>query len=102
MEKPIIKTLDGKEHEMRGVKGRDWRLLGEFMDNASTFTDTDYLEKHAGFIAEFYDGVTVEDILDLPLEDIMPVSVAIRDYIFNQLGAKLDKIEKNSETDKAQ
>ena len=102
MEKPIIKTLDGKEHEMRELKGRDWRTLGEFMDNASTFTDTDFLEKQAEFIAKFYDGVTVEDILDLPLEDIMPVSVAIRDYIFNQLGARLEKIEKNSETDKAQ
>lgn len=102
MDSPIITTIDGKKQEMRELKGRDWRLLGEFMDNAPTLADTDFLEKHAEFIAKFYDGVTVEDILDLPLEDIMPVSMAIRDYLFNQLGARLEKIEKNSETDKAQ
>ena len=101
MERPII-TVAGKEHEMRELKGRDWRLLGEFLDNASTFTDTDFLEKHAGFIAEFYDGVTVEDIFDLPLEDIMPVSRAVQNYIVSRLGLKLQKIEKNSETGKEQ
>lgn len=102
MDRPIITTIDGKEHEMRELKGRDWRLLGEFKDTAPTVVETDSLEKHAAFIAEFYDGVTVEDILDLPLEDIMPVSMAVQNYIVSRLGLKLQKIEKNSETGKAQ
>lgn len=102
MERPIIKTLDGKEHEMRALKGRDWRTLGEFKENASTFLETDSLEKHAAFIAEFYDGVTLEEILDLPLEEIMPLSMAVQNYIISRLGLKLKKIEKNSETDRAQ
>lgn len=102
MDKPKITTLDGQVHEMRKLTGRDWRLLGEFTDNASNFFDADLLEKHAAFTAQFYDGVTADDILDLPLDDIMPASYAVRNYISSQLGAKLEKIEKNAEADKVQ
>lgn len=101
MARPTI-TINGKEYEMRALTGRDWRILGEFIDTAPDYADVDFLEKHAGFIAKFYDGVTAEDILDLPIEEIIPASMAIRNYITNQLAAKLEKIEKNSETVKAQ
>lgn len=102
MARPIITTLDGKEYEMRALTGRDWRILGEFIDTAPEYADVDFLEKHAGFIAKFYDGVTAEDILDLPIEEIIPASLAVRNYIATSLSAKLEKIEKNSETGKAQ
>ena len=102
MERPRITTIDGKEHEMRKLTGRDWRLLGEFADNAPQFADTDFLEKQAEFTAQFFDDVTADDILDMPLEDIFPATLAVRNYIGNQIGAKLAKVEKNSETDKAQ
>lgn len=102
MAKPILKTLDGKEHEMRTLTGRDWRILGEFADNAPSYGDVDFLEKHAEFVAKFYDGVTADDVLDLPIEEIFPASLAVRNYIANQLGAKLEAIEKNAEEDKAQ
>ena len=101
MERPTI-TIGGKEHEMIALTGRSWRLLGEFLETAPDYTDADFLEKHAAFIAQFYDDVAAEDILDMPLEDIFPASVAVRDYISALLGSKLEKIEKNSETGKAQ
>ena len=101
MEKPTI-TIDGKKHEMLKLTGRSWRLLGEFVETAPDYADADFIEKHAAFIAQFYPGVTAEDILDLPLENILPASAAIRKYIMDCLTVKLEKIEKNVETDKAQ
>ena len=101
MEKPTI-TINGKKHEMRKLTGRSWRLLGEFIETAPDYADADFIEKHAAFIAQFYDDVAAEDILDLPLENILPTSAAIRKYVLDCLTAKLEKIEKNVVTDKAQ
>lgn len=101
MTRPTITTLDGKKHEMHRITGRHWRILSEFIDNAPEFVDVDFLEKHAAFIAEFYDGVTVDDVLDLPIEEILPASAATRNFIMTQLTAKFEKIEKNVVADKA-
>ena len=96
-----ITTLDGKKHEMKKITGRHWRILSEFIEKAPEYTDADFIERHAAFIAEFYD-VTSEDILDMPLEEILPVSVAIRQLIMERLTDKMAKIEKNAPADKAQ
>ena len=101
MERPTITTIDGTQHIMRDLRGRDWRLLGEFADDAPSYIDADFLEKHAAFVAKFFDGVTADDILDLPIEDIFPASIAVRNFITAQIGAKLEAIEKNSVADKA-
>ena len=102
MERPTITTIDGTQHIMRDLCGRDWRLLGEFADDAPSYVDTDFLEKHAAFIAKFFDGVTTDDILDLPIEDIFPASIAVRNFITAQIGAKLEAVQKNSVEGKAQ
>lgn len=101
MTRPTITTLDGKKHELKKITGRHWRILAEFIDTAPEFVDVDFLEKHAAFIAEFYDGVTADDILDLPIEEILPASAATRNLIMAQLTMKLETIEKNSEADVA-
>lgn len=101
MEKPRI-TINGTEHVMRDLKGRDWRLLGQFAQDAPSYVDIDFIEKNAAFVAQFFDGITADDILDMPLEDIFPASIAVRNYITAAIGAKLEKIEKNSEADKVQ
>ena len=101
MEKPKI-IINGVEHEIRQLTGRDWRVMGEFIESAPDFTDVDYLVKHAEFVANFYTDLTVDDILDLPIEDILPASTAVRNYIVASLTAKFEKIEKNVEAGKAQ
>lgn len=101
MERPTI-TIGGKKYEMQKLTGRSWRLLGEFIETTPDYADADFLEKHAAFIAQFYDGVAAEDILDLSLENILPASAAVRKYVMDCLTAKLEKIEKNVEMDKAQ
>lgn len=102
MDRPTITTIDGQIHVMRDLTGRDWRLLGEFSEDPPIFANADFLEKHANFIALFFDGVTPDDILDLTIEDIVPASNAVRNFIIYQLTAKFEIIEKNSVTDKVQ
>ena len=94
MKKLTITTADGEEHELKKLTGRHWRILSEFAENAPNITDADLLEKHAGFIAEFYD-VTADDVLDMPLEEILPASLAIRQAIGEKLAAKMETIGKN-------
>lgn len=100
MKRPTI-TIKGEEHEICAITGRQWRILSEFIDSAPEYSDADFIEQHAEFIAKFY-GVAAADVIDLPLEEILPISAAIRKYIVERLTAKLEKIEKNSEEDKAQ
>ena len=101
MERPTI-TIEGKTYEMKKLKGRDWRLFGEFADNAPNYTDADFIEKHAAFIANFF-HVTADEILDkMGLEEILPASIAIRNYITKSLTAKFEQVEKNSEAVKEQ
>lgn len=101
MERPII-TVNEKKYEIKELTGRDWRIFSEFNEKTPEYTDADFIEKHADFIAEFYQGVTADDILDLPLEEILPASLAIRNYVTKTLTARFEKIEKNVETGKAQ
>lgn len=97
MDKPIITTLDNKKHEMITPAGRHWRIFSEFVESNPEYTDANFIEKHAAFIAEFYQGVTADDILNLPLGEILPASTAIRNYIMKTLTAKFEQIEKNAE-----
>ena len=102
MTRPTITTLDGKTHELARITGRHWRVLSEFIDAAPEYADVDFIEKHAAFIAAFYDGVTADDVLDLPIEEILPASLVIRQYVMQCLTGKIEKIEKNSEAGKEQ
>ena len=101
MERPTIKIED-KICAIKELKGKDWRILGEFGENQPQYTDADFIEQHADLISKFYD-VTKEDILDkMPLKEVLPASMAIRTYVINTLTEKIAVIEKNSEADKAQ
>lgn len=101
MKRPTITTIDGKKHEIRNIDGRAYRVVAEFDNNLPKFGDSDFIEKHAEIIAEFFGGVTPDDILDLPLEDIAPASLEVRSFVFNTIYAKSKAIEKNAPEDKA-
>ena len=101
MERPTIKIED-KIYAIKALKGKDWRILGEFGENQPQYTDANFIEKHAEFIANFYD-VPAEEILNkMPLKEVLPATMAIRTYMVNALTEKIAVIEKNSEADKAQ
>lgn len=99
MERPTI-TVNEKTYEMKKLTGRDWRVFSEFNDKVPQYTDADFIEKHAAFIAEFYMGITADDILDnMPLAEIVPASMAIRNYVLQSLTAKFKEVEKNASKD---
>lgn len=53
MKRPTI-TIDGKIVEMKTLTGKDWRILGEFLNADNQPKQADYLEKHTEFIANFF------------------------------------------------
>lgn len=102
MEKPTITTIDGKIHEMRNLDGRAYRKLVEFDKNQPSIDDADFIERHAAIVAEFFDGVTVDDVLDMPLEEIFPASVAVRKVGYSFTWLKINELSKNAEAGKVQ
>lgn len=101
MEKPRIKTVDGMEHEMAELTGHSYRIASEFDSNQPQITDVDFIERHADVISKFYDGVTKEDVLDMPLEEILPASIAARRAVYAFTWLKTKEITKNLDEDKA-
>ena len=101
MKRPTVITIDGTEHEIRNIDGRAYRVVTEFENDLPKIGEPNFIERHAALIAEFFDGVTTDDILDLPLEDIAPSSLEIRVFVFDKVYAKQRAIEKNAPEDKA-
>lgn len=101
MERPRI-TIKGEEHEMITLNGRAYRIAAEFDKNKPLFGDSDFIERHAELAAEFYDGVTKEDILEMPLEEILPASMIISREVARLTWEKVSEISKNSEEGKEQ
>lgn len=100
MDKPIITTIDGKEHKMIELTGRAYRIVSEFDNNQPQITDADFIEKHADVVAELFSGVTKDDILDMPLEEILPASIAARKAVYAFTWLKMQEISKNLVEDK--
>ena len=101
MDNPTI-TIDGKKHEMIALTGRAYRLVSEFDNNQPQITDADFIERHAALVAEFFSGVTKDDILDLPLEGILPASIAVRRAVYSFTWLKTQEISKNFDEGKEQ
>lgn len=95
---PTLVTADGISHEIKNLKGKDWRILGEFFEKKLSFHDKNFMEEQADFIANFFEDVTADEILELPIEEIFPMAIEIRNYMTNKIGEKLNAIEKNVET----
>lgn len=101
MEKPTI-TIDGKKHEMIALTGRTYRIASEFDNNQPQITDADFIERHAALVAEFFSRVTKDDVLDLPLEEILPASIAVRRAVYSFTWLKTQEISKNFDEGKEQ
>lgn len=98
MEKPAI-SINGSLKSIKTVKGSDWRSFAEFLDKKISYDDPIFIEEQAKFIANFFDDVSVDDILNLPLEEILPVSFDIRNFMIKKISEKVSAIEKNAEPD---
>lgn len=101
MERPTLTTIDGKEHEMKALTGRTYRVVAEFDKNFPEITDVDFIEKHAAIVAELYDGVTTDDVLDMSLDEILPASIEARNFAYAFTWLKTKEISKNLVEDEA-
>lgn len=101
MDKPTLRTIDGAEHEMVDLTGRIYRIVAEFDNNVPEISDVDFIERHAALTAELYSGVSVDDVLDLSLDDILPASVAARRFVYAFTWLKMAEVSKNVLEDKA-
>ncbi len=89
MDKPTL-TINGTVHTIKELKARDWRYFAEFVGADLKPTDSDFVDKHAAFIAYCFD-VDVEDVLnEVYLCDIMPLYADIHHYIMAIIFEKLD------------
>lgn len=98
MNKPTV-TINGTVHEIKTLKARDWKFLAEFMDADIEPSQPDFVERHCEFIAHFFDGVTVDDILDLPICDIMPLYTDIQKFFTASMYEKLDAATKKTDAE---
>lgn len=100
MDKPTL-TINGTVHTIKELKARDWRIFAEFVGADLKPTDSDFVDKHAAFIAYCFD-VNVEDVLNqVYLCDIMPIFADIHRYfmttIFDRLEASMKEINADLE-----
>lgn len=100
MDKPTL-TINGTVHTIKELKARDWRIFAEFVGADLKPTDSDFVDKHAAFIAYCFD-VNVEDVLNqVYLCDIMPIYADLQHYfvsvIFDKLDAGIKKINADLE-----
>ena len=101
MVKITITTIDGAEHALKKFDGRIYRKVAEFDNNQPQISDADFIERHAEIVAELF-GVTTDDVLDMPLEEILPASLAGRTAVFKLTWLKTELIGKNVAEDKEQ
>ena len=100
MDRPTI-TIGDKTFEMKTIDGRAFRLVSEYKESDFKFSNSAMVEEAAEFIAKFFDGVTADDVLYLPLEEIMPLAFRIERFVINLVSGKSEKIAKNADEGKA-
>ena len=100
MDRPTI-TIGDKTFEMKTIDGRAFRLVSEYKESDFKFSNSAMVEEAAEFIVKFFDGVTADDVLDLPLEEIMPLAFRIERFVINLVSGKSEEIAKNADEGKA-
>ena len=86
---------------MKQIDGRAFRLVSEYREKDFKLSNPAMVEEAAAFIANFFDGVTAENILDLPLEEIMPLAFRIQNVVIGLVSGKSEEIAKNADEGKA-
>ena len=101
MDKPKIE-LNGKEYEMKEPKGKAWRTFSELHEKRAEIPNVEFLERHAEVIAQNFDGLTTDDILEqMDISKIIPTFYECYRYIGSILygvSEKLESIEGDGKT----
>jgi hypothetical protein len=95
-------TINEKEYKAQKPKARIWENFCKFDEAKKNLPAEEFLSAHAELIAQVFDGITKDDILDeLYLDDILFIYSEIFVWITSLLTAKLAEIPKNVESEEA-
>jgi len=100
MGRPTI-TIGDKLVEMKTIDGRAFRLVSEYREKDFKLSNPAMIEEAAAFIANFFDGVTKDNVLDLPLEEIMPLAFKIQNLVLKLISGRAEEISKNADAGQA-
>lgn len=97
MKLPSIE-INGKVYGMKKPTARFWGTWVRFNDENKTIADANFVDKHCEILAEMFEGVSKDDLLDnLLLEDVMKVYNECSGCLIKLLTGKFEEVEKNSE-----
>ena len=99
MNVPELITLDGVKHKAVKPKARIWydiaKLDEEIVESKNPAWD------YASLIAESFDGITVDDVLDaLAIDELKPKAMEIVLWVYKMVNDKMGKVPNVQSRDK--
>ena len=99
MNVPELITLDGVKHKAVKPKARIWydiaKLDEEIVESKNPALD------YASLIAESFDGITVDDVLDsLTIDELKPKAMEIVLWVYKMVNDKMGKVPNAGGQDK--
>lgn len=93
MEKPKI-IINGKTYKMKEPKSKAWRLITEIDENKEDIPNVELVEKFVEVIAELFDGVTKEELLEnMDIADVFPTFYSCYTYTSKVLFTGTKKLD---------
>ena len=91
--------INGVTYTMKKPKANMWGKFAKFDAERTKGNTAEYVDKVCEFLAEIFDGVTKDDLLDnLYLEEVQKKYFECSDCFWSLLTGKFEELEKNSET----
>ena len=92
MNKPIL-ILNGVSHDFVEPKAKIWRQISEFDQNKLSLSNADFIDKHAEFIADFF-NVSVDDVLEyVDISDITKIFFDCHKFTSELIYSKLRELD---------
>ena len=90
--------INGVTYTMKKPKAKTWRTFAKFDAERTKGNTADYVDKVCEFLAEIFDGVTKDDLLDNLYFEEVQKNFECSDCFWSLLTGKFEELEKNSET----
>ena len=93
MDKPKIE-INGKIYEIKEPKAQVWRKFAELEENRNDIPNVEYIERHAQIIAENFEGIKAEEILEqMNLCEVIPTFYICYKYCASILYEGMKKLD---------
>jgi hypothetical protein len=91
--------INGATYEAKKPKARVWKKIASFDEKKGSLAASEFIDAHAEIIAEVFDGVDKDFILDnVDLDDILAIYYDIFVWMTKLLSSKLNAV-KNADGD---